>query len=136
PISPRLAERYEIVPQGISAELLVEKWGLARADLDEFAAGSHEKAGRAIAEGRFRREIAPVTLPDGLTFDVDEGVRVPVDRARIAALAPSFRSAGRGTGGTSPQISDGAAALLLMSEAKARALGLRPRARFVATALA
>jgi acetyl-CoA acyltransferase len=136
PISPRLAERYEIVPQGISAELLVEKWGLARADLDEFAAGSHEKAGRAIAEGRFRREIAPVTLPDGLTFDVDEGVRVPVDRARIAALTPSFRPDGTVTAANSSQISDGAAALLLMSEAKARALGLRPRARFVATALA
>jgi acetyl-CoA acetyltransferase family protein len=136
PVSPRLAERYEIVPQGVSAELLVEKWALARAELDELAARSHEKAGQAIAEGRFRREIAPVALPDGSVFDTDEGVRVPVDRARIAALAPAFKADGTVTAANSSQISDGAAALLLMSEDKARALGLRPRARFIASALA
>jgi acetyl-CoA acetyltransferase family protein len=136
PISPRLADRYQIVPQGISAELVAEKWGLGRAELDEFAAGSHEKAGRAIAEGRFQREIVPVPLPDGSRFGTDEGVRVPVDRAKMAGLAPSFKTDGVVTAANSSQISDGAAALLVTSREKARALGLRPRARFVATALA
>jgi acetyl-CoA acetyltransferase family protein len=136
PISPKLADKYQIVPQGISAELIAEKWGLGRAELDEFAAGSHEKAGRAIAEGRFRKEIVPVTRPDGSVFDTDEGVRVPVDRAKMASLAPSFKTDGVVTAANSSQISDGAAALLLMSHEKAQALGLRPRARFVATALA
>jgi acetyl-CoA acetyltransferase family protein len=136
PISPKLAEKYQIVPQGISAELIAEKWGLGRAELDEFAAASHEKAGRAIAEGRFRKEIVPVTLPDGSIFDTDEGVRVPVDRAKMASLAPSFKTDGVVTAANSSQISDGAAALLLSSREKAEALGLRPRARFVATALA
>ena len=136
PISPKLADKYQIVPQGISAELIAEKWGLGRAELDEFAAGSHEKAGRAIADGRFRKEIVPVTRPDGSVFDTDEGVRVPVDRAKMASLAPSFKTDGVVTAANSSQISDGAAALLLMSREKAEALGLRPRARFVATALA
>src|SRR5881409_4342016 len=80
PLSPRLQERYNIVPQGISAELIAEQWGLKREELDGFSAGSHEKAGRAIAEGRFTREIVAVTLPDGSVFDTDEGVRVPVNR--------------------------------------------------------
>jgi len=136
PISPRLAEKYQLVPQGVSAELIAEKWGLGRAELDEFAARSHEKAGRAIAEGRFRREILPVPLPDGTVHDTDEGVRVPVDRAKIASLPPSFKPDGVVTAANSSQISDGAAALLLMAREKAEALGLRPRARFVATALA
>ncbi|MBI4589184.1 MAG: thiolase family protein [Candidatus Rokubacteria bacterium] len=136
PISPKLSERYNIVPQGISAELIAEKWGLKREELDEFSARSHEKAGRAIAEGRFKREIIPVGLPDGGDFDTDEGVRVPVNREKMASLQPSFKPDGLVTAGNSSQISDGAAALLLMSEAKAKALGLKPRARVVATALA
>src|SRR5258705_496388 len=74
PLSPKLQERFNIVPQGISAEMIAEKWGLKREELDEFAAKSHEKAGRAIAEGRFKREIVPVTLPDGSVFDTDEVV--------------------------------------------------------------
>ncbi len=136
PISPKLSERYTIVPQGLSAELIAEKWGLKREELDEFSAQSHEKAGRAIAEGRFKREIVPVTLPDGAVFETDEGVRVPVNRGKMATLAPSFKTDGVVTAASSSQISDGAAALLLMSEAKAKALGLKPRARVVATALA
>jgi acetyl-CoA acetyltransferase family protein len=135
-ISPKLAERYNIVHQGISAELIAEKWGLKREELDNFSAESHEKAGRAIREGRFRREIVPVALPDGSVFDTDEGVRVPVNREKMAALAPSFKADGVITAGNSSQISDGAAALLVMSEARARALALQPRARVVATALA
>jgi acetyl-CoA acetyltransferase family protein len=136
PISPKLAEKYQIVPQGVSAELIAEKWGLGRAELDEFSARSHEKAGQAIAEGRFAREIVPVPLPDGSTFDTDEGVRVPVNREKMATLAPSFKPDGVVTAANSSQISDGAAALLLMSRGKAAELGFRPRARFVATALA
>ncbi len=136
PVSPRLSERYQIIPQGLSAELIAEKWGLKREELDGFSAQSHEKAGRAIAEGRFKREIVPATLPDGSVFDTDEGVRVPVNREKMASLAPSFKPDGVVTAGNSSQISDGAAALLIMSEAKAKALGLRSRARFVATALA
>jgi acetyl-CoA acyltransferase len=136
PISPKLSERYNIIPQGLSAELIAEKWGLKREELDEFSAQSHEKAGRAIAEGRFKREIVPVTLPDGSVFDTDEGVRVPVNREKMGSLAPSFKTDGVITAANSSQISDGAASLLLMSEARAKALGLKPRARVVATALA
>jgi acetyl-CoA acyltransferase len=136
PLSPRLQALYNIVPQGISAEMIAEQWGIKREELDELAAGSHERAGRAIAEGRFKREIAPITLPDGSVFEVDEGVRVPVNREKMAALAPSFKPDGVVTAANSSQISDGAAALLIMSEARAKALGLKPRARIVATALA
>jgi acetyl-CoA acetyltransferase family protein len=136
PLSPRLQERYQIIPQGLSAELIAEKWGLSRRELDAFSAQSHERAGRAIAEGRFRREIMPVTLPDGSVFDTDEGVRVPVNREKMAQLQPSFKPDGVVTAANSSQISDGAAALMLMSEERARALGVRPRARVVATALA
>src|SRR5258708_34660763 len=116
--------------------MLAEQWGIKREELDEFSGGSHERAGRAIAEGRFKREIAPITLPDGSVFEVDEGVRVPVNREKMAALAPSFKPDGVVTAANSSQISDGAAALLIMSEARAKALGLKPRARIVATALA
>jgi acetyl-CoA acyltransferase len=136
PLSPRLQALYNIVPQGISAEMLAEKWGLKREELDKFSGESHEKAGRAIAEGRFKREIAPIALPDGSVFDTDEGVRVPVNWEKLASLAPSFKPDGVVTAGSSSQISDGAAALLIMSEARAKALKLTPRARIVATSLA
>src|SRR2546426_8039574 len=136
PLSPRLQALYNIIPQGLSAEMIAEQWGLKREELDEFSALSHEKAGRAIAEGRFKREVVPMTLPDGSVFDTDEGVRVPVNREKMAALAPSFKPDGVVTAANSSQISDGAAALLIMSEARAKALGVRPRARVVATALA
>jgi len=136
PLSPRIQALYNIIPQGLSAEMVAEQWGIKREELDEFSAQSHERAGRAIAEGRFKREIAPLTLPDGSVFDTDEGVRVPVNREKMAALAPSFKPDGVVTAANSSQISDGAAALLIMSEARAKALGLKPRARIVATALA
>src|SRR5438034_454023 len=119
-----------------NAALIAETWGLKREELDECSAGSHEKAGRAIAEGRFVPEITPVTLPDGAVFDTDEGVRVPVNREKMAALTPSFKPDGVVTAANSSQISDGAAALMLMSPERATALGIRPRARVVATALA
>jgi acetyl-CoA acetyltransferase family protein len=136
PLSPKLQALYNIIPQGLSAEMIAEQWGIKREELDEFSAQSHEKAGRAIAEGRFKREIIPVTLPDGSVFDVDEGVRVPVNREKMASLVPSFKPDGVVTAANSSQISDGAAALLIMSEARAKALKLTPRARVVATALA
>ena len=136
PLSPKLQERFNIVPQGISAEMIAEKWGLTREALDEFSARSHEKAGRAITEGRFQREIVPVTLPDGSVFAIDEGVRVPVNREKMAALAASFKPDGVVTAANSSQISDGAAALMFMSIDRAKTLGLKPRARVVATALA
>jgi acetyl-CoA acetyltransferase family protein len=136
PLSPRIQALYNLIPQGLSAEMIAEQWGIKREELDEFAAQSHERAGRAIAEGRFKREIAPLTLADGSVFDTDEGVRVPVNREKMAALAPSFKPDGVVTAANSSQISDGAAALLIMSETRAKALGLTPRARIVATALA
>jgi acetyl-CoA acetyltransferase family protein len=136
PLSPRLLAQYDIIPQGLSAEMIAEQWGLKREELDELSAQSHEKAGRAIAQGRFKREILPLVLADGTVFDTDEGVRVPVDREKMASLVPSFKPGGVITAGNASQISDGAAALLLMSEPRAKALGLAPRARVVATALA
>ncbi len=136
PLSPRLQAMYNIVPQGLSAEMVAETWGLKREELDELAAHSHENAGRALTEGRFRREIVPVTLGDGSMFDADEGVRVPVNREKMASLLPSFKPDGVITAANSSQISDGAAALLFMSGDEARKLGVRPRARVVATALA
>jgi acetyl-CoA acetyltransferase family protein len=136
PLSPKLQDRYRFVPQGVSAELVAERWGLKREALDGFAAESHEKAGRAIARGHFAREVVPVTLPDGSVFDTDEGVRVPVNREKMAALVPSFKPDGVVTAANSSQISDGAAALMLMSRERAHALGVRARARVVATALA
>ncbi len=136
PLSPKLQALYNIIPQGLSAEMIAEQWGIKREELDDLSAQSHEKAGRAIAEGRFKREIIPVTLPDGSVFEVDEGVRVPVNREKMASLAPAFKPDGVVTAGNSSQISDGAAALLIMSEERAKALKLTPRARVVATALA
>jgi acetyl-CoA acyltransferase len=136
PLSPRIQALYNIIPQGLSAEMVAEQWGIKRGELDEYSAQSHERAGRAIADGRFKREIAPITLADGSVFDTDEGVRVPVNREKMAALAPSFKPDGVVTAANSSQISDGAAALLIMSEARAKALGLKPRARIVASALA
>ncbi len=136
PLSPKLQALYNIIPQGLSAEMIAEQWGIKREELDDLSAQSHEKAGRAIAEGRFKREVIPVTLPDGSLFDVDEGVRVPVNREKMASLAPAFKPDGVVTAGNSSQISDGAAALLIMSEERAKALKLTPRARVVATALA
>ena len=140
PVSPKLAELYNIVPQGISAEMIAEKWGLSRKELDEFSYESHRRAARAIREGRFQREIAPVpvTLPDGASglFDTDEGPRMDPSLEKMATLAPSFKTDGVVTAANSSQISDGAAAVLVTSEEKAKALGLRPRARIVAMAMA
>jgi acetyl-CoA acetyltransferase family protein len=140
PVSPKLSDRYLIIPQGLSAEMVAEKWGLKRDELDQFSYESHVKAGRAITGGRFKREIAPieVTLPDGskMLFDTDEGVRIPPSLEKMTALSPSFKMDGVITAANSSQISDGAAGLLVMSSERAKALGLKPRARVVSMALA
>jgi len=135
PVSSQLSARYEIIPQGNSAERVAAKWGLTRAQLDDFGYQSHVKAGQAIAEGRFKREIMPVDVRQNgtvLRFDTDEGVRMPPNRERMATLKPAFQEDGIVTAGNSSQISDGAAAVLVMSREKAKALGVKPRARIVA----
>jgi acetyl-CoA acyltransferase len=140
PFGPKVFERYAqvggLVPQGISAEMIADKWDLSREDLDAFSLQSHQRAARAIAEGRFESEIVPVTGATGETFAFDEGPRPDTSLEKLAALKPSFKPDGKVTAGNSSQISDGASALLIMSEEKAEELGLRPRARFHAFALA
>ena len=140
PMGDLVAERYKplggLVPQGISAELIAEKWGLSRDDMDAFAAESHQRAARATAEGRFEREIYPVMGADGEMMTKDEGIRPDSSTETLAKLKPAFLPEGRVTAGNSSQITDGSAAILIMSEEKAAALGLQPRARFVQFTLA
>ncbi|MGI9029524.1 MAG: thiolase family protein [Ilumatobacteraceae bacterium] len=142
PFGPKVGARYAdqggLVPQGISAELIAEKWGLSREALDAFGARSQQLAAKATAEGRFEREILPVLGADGQLMTVDEGLR-DTTLESLAKLKPSFKpeeEGGRVTAGNSSQITDGSAAILIMSEEKASALGLTPRARFVDFALA
>ncbi|HZR14424.1 MAG TPA: thiolase family protein [Acidimicrobiia bacterium] len=139
PFGPRVMERYNLVPQGISAELIAEKWNISREDNDRLSLESHQRAARATDEGRFEREIVPVTVTtEGGTeeFRVDEGIRRDTTMEKLASLKPAFKPDGVVTAGNSSQISDGASALLIMSEEKAAQLGLTPRARFHAFALA
>jgi acetyl-CoA acyltransferase len=143
PFGPKVMERYAaaggLVPQGISAELIADKWGLSREDLDAFSVESHKRAARATEEGRFQNEIVPITVDvDGTkeTFDRDEGIRPDSSLESLAKLKPAFKEDGKVTAGNSSQITDGAAAMLIMSEEKANQLGLRPRARFHTFALA
>jgi acetyl-CoA acetyltransferase family protein len=133
-----MLERYTqgLVPQGISAEMIAEKWGISREELDQLALESHRRAAQATEEGRFEGQIVPVgvTGESGTmkTVTRDEGIRWDTSMEKLAALQPAFKSDGVITAGNSSQISDGAAALLIMSEEKAKALGLEPKARFVA----
>jgi acetyl-CoA acetyltransferase family protein len=140
PFGTRLVERYpNLVPQGISAELIAERWDLSRDELDQFALRSQQRAARATVEARFDRELVPVPIEvDGRTrpMTVDEGIRADTTAERLAALKPAFKPEGLVTAGNSSQISDGAAAVLVTSEATAARLGLTPRARVVALALA
>jgi acetyl-CoA acyltransferase len=140
PFGPKMMERYPgLVPQGISAELISEKWNISREDNDRFSVESHRRAARATEEGRFEREIVPVTVTteDGTdVFSRDEGFRPETSVEALAHLKPAFKPDGVITAGNSSQISDGAAAVLVMSEDKARDLGLTPKARFSAFALA
>ena len=140
PFGPGVISRYpNLVPQGISAELIAERWGISREDNDEFSLRSHLRAAQATAEGRFDREIVPinVTTEEGdELFSVDEGIRPNSSMETLAKLKPAFKEDGVVTAANSSQITDGAAAMLIMSEEKASQLGLKPRARFHAFALA
>jgi acetyl-CoA acyltransferase len=151
PFGPRVNQRYAdvggLVPQGISAELIADKWGLTREQLDAFGAESQRRAAQATAEGRFDHEIVAVrsihrdkdTGAINETDDLvtqDEGIREGTTVETLANLKPAFKPDGKVTAGNSSQITDGASAALIMSEEKASALGLRPRARFHTFALA
>ena len=125
---------YQLVPQGISAEMMAAKWQLTRAELDEFGYQSHLKAAAATRNGDFAAEIVPmqVQTPEGpRTVSSDEGIRFEPDLAKMAALKPAFKEDGVITAGNSSQISDGAAALLLASERAVRRYNLQPLARVV-----
>lgn len=123
---------YPLIHQGLSAERMAEKWHLSRQELDEYAYQSHLRAAQAIEEGRFEAQILPIRLPDGSMFTVDQGVRRPPDREKMAALKPVFKEDGVITAGNSSQISDGAAALLLASPKAVGRYNLTPLARIVA----
>jgi acetyl-CoA acyltransferase len=138
-VSDKLLERWEIVPQGIAAELIATEWGLSREDLDAYSYESHRRALAAIDEGHFEREIVPVEVSNphtGVFFGVDETPRADTSPEALAALAPAFRPDGKVTAGNSSQICDGAAAVLVASEPACSRLGLEPRARFVSFGLA
>lgn len=138
PFGPLMMERYAngLVPQGISAEMIADKWGLSREELDTLALESHRRAAQATEEGRFDTQIIPVTLPDGTVMTRDEGIRSDTSMEKLAGLQPAFKPDGVVTAGNSSQISDGAAALLIMSDDKAEELGLNPLARFTHFSLA
>jgi len=130
PWPPALMEKHNLIPQGLGAELIAEQWEIPRSELDELAVRSHRLAHQATEEGRFEREIVPFAT-NGDTRYVDQGIRPGTNLETLATLKPAFKPDGRLTAATSSQISDGAAALLLMSREKADALGLAPRARIV-----
>ncbi len=151
PFGPEMTARYDkvggIVPQGISAELIAEKWGLTREDLDTYSAESQRRAAQARDEGRFDNEIIPVQakpidketgklIETDEVVSADEGIREGTTVETLANLKPAFKEDGVVTAGNSSQITDGAAAVLIMSEEKAKELGLTPRARFHTFALA
>jgi acetyl-CoA acyltransferase len=126
--APELMERYQLLPQGLSAEMIADKWEIPRSELDELAVRSHRLAHQATEEGRFERETIPFQV-NGNTYVTDQGIRPDTSLEKLAELKPAFKEDGKITAGNSSQISDGAAAVLLMSADKAKALGLTPRAR-------
>jgi acetyl-CoA acetyltransferase family protein len=138
-LSDKLLDRWEIVPQGVSAEVIADEWGLSREELDAFSLESHRRATSAADEGRFEGEIVPIDLTNphtGVVFGVDETPRRDTSAEALAALKPAFLPEGKVTAGNSSQICDGAAAVLVVSEDAAGRLGLEPRARFVSFGLA
>jgi acetyl-CoA acyltransferase len=139
PFGSRMVERYpDLVPQGISAELIAEKWGLTREELDAYALESQRRAARATAEARFDREMVPVPVAGESATELmttDEGIRPDTTAEKLASLKPAFKPDGLVTAGNSSQISDGAAAVLITSEEAAARLGLAPRARLRAFAV-
>jgi acetyl-CoA acetyltransferase family protein len=138
-LSPKLLERWEIVPQGISAELIAEHWGFSREELDAYSHESHRRALAAIEEGRFDNEVVPIEVFNprvGMMFEVDETPRADTSLEALAELKPAFEEDGVVTAGNSSQICDGAAAVLIASEAACSRLGLEPRGRLVSFGLA
>ncbi|TML95275.1 MAG: thiolase family protein [Actinobacteria bacterium] len=138
-LSEKLLDRWQIVPQGISAEVIADEWGFSREELDAFSLESHRRATAASDEGRFDDEIVPIDLTNphvGVAFAVDETPRRDTSAEALAALQPAFLPEGKVTAGNSSQICDGAAAVLVASEVAAARLGLEPRARFVSFGLA
>jgi acetyl-CoA acyltransferase len=130
PFPPPLLERHPLVNQGLSAELIAERWGISRSECDAIALRSHQRAAAATDEGRFAREILPFPV-DGTTLDVDQGIRRDTTLEALAELRPAFKEYGLVTAGNSSQVSDGAAAVLLVSRDKANELGLDARARVI-----
>jgi acetyl-CoA acyltransferase len=130
PFPEELRERHPVVNQGLSAELIAERWGISRRDCDEIALRSQQRAAQATEEGRFERELLPYRV-NGSTFTTDQGIRPETTLDGLAALKPAFKEDGLVTAGNSSQVSDGAAAVLLMSRERADELGVRPRARIV-----
>jgi len=137
PLGPRYLERYDGVHpnQGIGAEMIAERWGFSRSQLDEFSLASHEKAAKAQADGAFDEEIAPVTTPEGVV-GADEGIRTGGTLEKLASLKTPFKEDGVISAGNASQISDGAAALLVTTSEKARELGLTPLVRIHTTVMA
>ncbi|MEQ1878829.1 MAG: thiolase family protein [Bdellovibrionia bacterium] len=133
--SERVLDRFDIIPQGLSAELICEKWNMTKDEINLFSFNSHQKAIKAIDEGKFKNEIVPINTGTA-TVSVDEGPRRDSSLAKLATLKPAFKDGGFITAANSSQISDGAAALLIGNETAAKKYGLKPKARFVATAVA
>jgi acetyl-CoA acyltransferase len=136
PFPPELTELYDLVPQGISAELVARKYGVSRKEMDEFSVRSHHLAAEATEKGHLRSQIMPIEIPanghPAETMTTDEGIRPNASYEAVSQLQPAFNPEHSITAGNSSQITDGAAAVLLMTPEKARELGLRPRARIVA----
>jgi acetyl-CoA acyltransferase len=130
PFTPELLDRHRLVPQGLSAELIAERWGISRQECDEIAVRSQQRAATATAEGRFEREIVPFRV-NGTVHTADQGIRPETSLEGLAELKPAFKEDGLVTAGNSSQVSDGASAVLLMSRARADEIGVRPRARVV-----
>jgi acetyl-CoA acyltransferase len=128
PFSPELMERYDLIPQGLSAEMIADQWEIPRSELDELGVRSQQLAAKATEEGRFEREIVPFSV-NGDTYSTDQGIRPETTIEVLSQLKPAFKEDGKITAGNSSQVSDGAAAVLLMAGEKAEALGLKPRAR-------
>ena len=128
PWPEELMARYNLVPQGISAEMIADKWEIPRSELDELGLRSHQNAARATEEGRFERETIPFAV-NGDTYVTDQGIRPDTSIEALSELKPAFKEDGKVTAGNSSQISDGAAAVLLMTREKADEYGLKPRAR-------
>ena len=137
-LSDKLLERWQIVPQGISAEVVADEWGISREELDDYSLESHRRAIASIDEGRFEREVVPVEVSNphtGVLVGVDETPRRDTSAEKLAELAPAFIPNGKVTAGNSSQICDGAAGVLIASQAAVERLGLEPRARFVSFGL-